>query len=129
MVNLKVCLNDFCKSLNKSKFLDFQRPLKLSTNFTKNRCFLQVFKDFVENFAPQKKRKILKRHLLSQKFAIIFKPKIVKKPKKGYVMRDYNIILSFKKEVDMVQKQVKSKKVYSRKIKHKRAYYEKESLY
>jgi hypothetical protein len=44
-------------------------------------------------------------------------------------MRDRNILMSFKREVDMREKAYKNKKIYSRKIKHKRAYYEKESLY
>ena len=35
-------------------------------------------------------------------------------------MRDRNIWFSFKREIDMKQKVVKSKKVYSRKIKHKK---------
>jgi len=35
-------------------------------------------------------------------------------------MRDKNILLSFKREIDMKQKVVKSKKIYSRKIKHKK---------
>jgi hypothetical protein len=41
-------------------------------------------------------------------------------------MRDYNIILSYKREINMKSKVVKSKKIYSRKAKHKKAYYEKE---
>ncbi len=44
-------------------------------------------------------------------------------------MRDYNILLSFKKEADMRQKRVELKKRYSRKIKHKKAFCEKEYLY
>jgi len=35
-------------------------------------------------------------------------------------MRDKNILFSFKREIDMKQKVVKSKKVYSRKRKHKK---------
>ena len=35
-------------------------------------------------------------------------------------MRDKNILFSFKREIDMKQKVVKSKKIYSRKIKHKK---------
>jgi len=43
-------------------------------------------------------------------------------------MRDYNIILSYKREINMKAKVVKSKKIYSRKAKHKKAYYEKKSV-
>jgi hypothetical protein len=44
-------------------------------------------------------------------------------------MRDKNILMSFKREIDMKGKVYKSKKHYTRKIKHKKVYYEKESLY
>jgi len=37
-------------------------------------------------------------------------------------MRDYNILKSYKREVDMREKRVKSKKIYSRKTKHKKKY-------
>lgn len=53
---------------------------------------------------------------------------ILSKSFKGFAMRDYNIILSYKKEVNMMSKVVKSKKIYSRKVKHKKAYYEKKSV-
>ena len=35
-------------------------------------------------------------------------------------MRDFNILKSFQREVDMCQKTVRSKKRYTRKIKHKK---------
>ncbi len=44
-------------------------------------------------------------------------------------MRDINILKSYQREVDMKEKKVESKKRYSRKIKHKKALYEKEFIY
>jgi len=44
-------------------------------------------------------------------------------------MRDINILKSYKREINMGEKKVRSKKTYSRKIKHKKVFYEKEYLY
>jgi len=38
--------------------------------------------------------------------------------------RDWNIIKAYKKEIDLKTKVVKSKKKYTRKMKHKRSIYE-----
>jgi hypothetical protein len=43
-------------------------------------------------------------------------------------MRDKNILLSYKREINLNTKIKKSKKSYSRKLKHKRTYFEKEYL-
>ena len=37
-------------------------------------------------------------------------------------MRDYNILKAYKKEIDLKTKVVKSKKAYTRKVKHKKAF-------
>jgi hypothetical protein len=44
-------------------------------------------------------------------------------------MRDINILKSYQREINMKVKVVKSKKIYSRKTKHKKAFYEKEFVY
>lgn len=42
---------------------------------------------------------------------------------KGFKMRDMNILMSYKRLIDMKEKIVKNKKKYSRKIKHKNKLY------
>ena len=66
----------------------------------------------------QKKQKSSKIKTLKKKYLYNF----IKLYQKGNVMRDKNILLSFKREIDMKQKVIKSKKVYSRKIKHKKVF-------